>query len=68
LTTQVWKSYNLENRLYAFQTKLLKIAGLEDFNLVNKIEIFQTKCFDNTGLEELQPIKQVVRLPDQAIR
>jgi hypothetical protein len=27
----------------------------------------QTKCFDNTGLEELQPVKQVVRLPDQVI-
>jgi hypothetical protein len=54
--------------LYAFQTKQLKIAGLQDFNLLNKIEIFQTKCFDNTGLEELQPVLQVVRFPDQRVQ
>jgi hypothetical protein len=35
--------------------------------LVLKIEIFQTKQLKIAGLQELQPVKQVVRLADQAI-
>jgi hypothetical protein len=46
------------------QTCVVKTLGLQDFNLVQKIEILQTCNFQLLGLEGVQPVLQVVALPD----